>query len=345
MGTLQNGPTPGGVRTNLAEVLPLKTPFMIQIFPVYGCNFRCGYCIYALDKSKHGYISDVTFMDIELYKKCIDDMKNFNRPLKMIRFAGIGEPLLHPRIDEMVAYSKQAGVAQSIDIVTNASLLTKSLSDALISAGLTKLRISLEGLSDQDYKRNSKATVNFENMVSQIRYFHEQAKETQVYIKIIDYMVQDLEDRQRFFELFSPICDQISVEHLTPTIKEIDYDTLSGGMKTDKPQNAERLLDSQICPEPFYMMQINADGKVVPCCSMEYPIVMGDTNKQNVERIWNGQNFNQFRLALLDGNQNASRVCEKCNLYIYGMYEEDVLDENAQHLKKLFQALLIRNKR
>ena len=38
-----DGQTPGGKRTRLADVLPLSTPFSVQIFPVYGCNLACAY--------------------------------------------------------------------------------------------------------------------------------------------------------------------------------------------------------------------------------------------------------------------------------------------------------------
>lgn len=33
-----SGQAPGGKRIKLAEVLPLDTPFMIEIYPVYACN-------------------------------------------------------------------------------------------------------------------------------------------------------------------------------------------------------------------------------------------------------------------------------------------------------------------
>ncbi|MBP3857745.1 MAG: radical SAM protein, partial [Ruminiclostridium sp.] len=148
---LKEGMTPGGKRTPLRDVLPLDTPYLIQVFPVYACNFHCNFCLHALDRSKHGYISDTTLMDLVLYKKCIDDMKQFPRKLKMLRFAAIGEPLLHPQITDMIAYAKQAGIADSVDIVTNGSLLTHELSEKLIDSGLDRLRISVDGISDESF--------------------------------------------------------------------------------------------------------------------------------------------------------------------------------------------------
>lgn len=330
--------TPGGTREYLRDALPLDTPYMIQMFPAYACNFRCGFCLHALDRKQHGYISDVSFMSMELYRKCIDDMKFFPRKLKMLRFAAVGEPLLHKNIADMVAYAKRAEIAQSVDIVTNAAMLTPELSDKLIAAGLDRLRISVEGLSAEDYQKNAGAKLDFDRFVTQIRYFYEHSGHTHVYIKIIDYMVQTPERRKRFFDLFGPVCHSIAVEHLTPTIEEIDYDRLSGGMETDKPQNGEALLDAEVCPQGFYMMQINPDGKVVPCCSMKYPAILGDVNRSAVPEIWAGAEFNQFRRGMLENRAGVSRVCRDCKLYLYDLHPEDVLDGVREKLTEIYHS-------
>lgn len=324
--------TPGGKRTPLYSVLPLIMPYLIQIFPVYGCNFRCEYCIHSLDAKERGYISDKRSMDMELFQKIVEDIKVSGQRIKMLRFAAIGEPLLHKEIARMVGYAKKAEIAESIDIVTNASLLTKELSDQLVASGLTRLRISLEGLSGKDYKKHAGVDINFSQFVENIRYFYEHCKETKIYIKIIDYMIPTPDDQERFYRIFAPICHSIAVEHLTPTIEEIDYQQFSGENKNNKPQNGEILLESQICSQPFYMMQINPDGKVVPCCSMKYPILLGDVGKEGVQEVWLGEAYQKFRRAMLHGVFYASHVCRDCKLYRYDMHQEDRLDEKAKEL-------------
>ncbi|QHI71949.1 radical SAM/SPASM domain-containing protein [Aminipila terrae] len=327
-------PTPGGQRIELGAVLPLDTPFIVQIFPAYACNLKCGYCIHALDKKERGNISDVVYMDFELYKKCIDQMKSFKNKLKMLRFAAIGEPLIHKDIARMVEYAKQAEIAQSIDIVSNGTLLTRQLSDALIEAGLSKLRLSINGLSKEQYLKNTGQPIDFEKMVENISYFYENRGNTKLYIKIIDYMVDTKDEKEKFYNYFLDICDEIAIEHLTPTIEEINYKKLSGKEKLDKPHNEAEMIYTEICPQPFYLMQVNPDGNVVPCCSMKYPAVLGNIKEKNIERIWNGEKFNEFRRNLLHGVKNATDVCQKCNLYLYDMHKEDVLDRYVNNLLK-----------
>ena len=54
--------------------------------------------------------------------------------------------MLHPDIASMVKYAKKANVADCVNIISNGSLLTKEMSNALIDAGVDNIRISLQGL-------------------------------------------------------------------------------------------------------------------------------------------------------------------------------------------------------
>jgi len=331
--TIETSSTPGGRRTRLSEVLPLKTPFLFQVFPVYACNLRCEFCVNGLPKSERGFISDVEMMDFSLYKKAIDSIRNFQNKLKMLRFAGIGEPLLHKNIAEMVAYAVERKVSERVDIVTNGLALNPELSYALIKAGLTTLRVSINGLSAEDYQKNCGTAVHFERMIENLRVFFKHRGNTRVYIKIIDYIVKTEEQNKRFIKLFEPLCDAIAIEHLTPTVEKIDIKKIAGDISLDVTQGGSPLIDAKVCPQPFYMLQMNPDGKVVPCCSMTYPGIFGNVNEEHIHQIWNSKELNAFRKIMLSGSPNAGVVCNKCQLYKYGLYPEDVLDQEAERLK------------
>ncbi|GBF33444.1 radical SAM protein [Desulfocucumis palustris] len=335
-GKIVTGVTPGGKRTVLGEALPLAAPFLIQIFPVYGCNFRCGYCLHALPRERHGYISDKTFLDMPLYKKCIDDLADFKAKLKMLRFAGIGEPLLHRNIAQMVDYAKTKDIADSIDIVTNGVLLDEQLSLALIAAGLDRLRISIQGISGEKYGTLAGIKINFNRFLKKLDFFFQNRGKTRVHIKIIDCALSGESEEKLFFDIFEGVCDTIAVEHLTPTVKGIDYKRLAGGKALNVTQSGNCMAETAICPQPFYMLQINPDGAVVPCCSMSYPGVFGNAAEQTVPEIWKGPKLAGFRRLLLDGVENAGPVCSGCSLFKYGIFPEDILDPYAGRLKSLY---------
>lgn len=332
-----SGQAPGGKRTKLAAVLPLKTPFVVQVFPIYGCNFKCSYCgIFRMPKEKRGFISGKVSMDFDLYKKCIDEMAEFPEKIKTLRFVGIGEPLLHKNITDMVKYAALKNIANTTEILTNGSLLTKKMSDALISAGLSRLVVSLQGTTKEKYKKISKADIDFEKFIANLKYFFEHKGKTQMYIKIIDCALDGKKDEKRFYKIFGNISDTIAVEHTVPIHSGVNYKKILKNKKMSLTQFGLPVLKVKICPQPFFHLQINPDGKVVPCYSFEYPGIMGDCNDQSVVEIWNGKKFQNFRRKMLDGIKNASLACSKCNLIKYRLFPEDVLNNDVGRLKKLY---------
>ncbi|MDP2827508.1 MAG: radical SAM protein [Sulfuricellaceae bacterium] len=331
-----SGQAPGGKRQRLAEALPLDTPYVVQIFPVYSCNFKCGYCIFSVDKSERGFFSDKNLMDFELYRKCVDEMSHFPSRIKVLRFVGVGEPLLHKKIVDMVAYTAEKQIAQTIEIVTNGVLLEPPMVDALVSAGLGRLVISIQGTSQEKYREVAGANVDFSHFLNNLDYLVKNRKQLHVYIKIVDTALDGEEDKERFFEIFGGLCDSIAIENTVPIHKAIDFSNILADRENALTQFGLPIENVAICPQAFFHMQINPDGKVVPCYSWDYPAILGDSNIENVVDIWNGEKFRAFRRAMLDGVASASSVCIDCNIIKYRWFPEDNLLDDAERLKILY---------
>lgn len=331
-----SGQAPGGKRTQLAEVLPLDTPYVVQIFPIYACVFQCQYCIFSVPLKQRGFISDTAVMDLTLYKKCIDDLARFPRPIKVLRFVGIGEPLLHPDIAAMIRYAVKKKVAHTVELLTNGSLLTPEMSDALIAAGLSRLVVSLQGTTKEKYWEVSRANINFEQFVENLRYFFTHKGHARMYLKIVDCALEDKADEKRFYKIFGDLCDTIAIERAVPIHAGVNFEKILKDRDSAVTQFGLPVAEVRICPQPFFHMQINPDGKVVPCYSFEYPQIVGDCNQQSLNEIWKGKTFQQFRRAMLDGIKIASPTCARCTMYKYRQFPEDELSSAAERLKKIY---------
>lgn len=331
-----SGQAPGGKRTKLSDVLPLAAPFLVQIFPIYACNFRCNYCIFQIDKAKRHFISDKIAMDFNLYKKCVDDMAKSWPKVKLVRFVGIGEPLLHPKIAEMVKYTVSKNVAHTVEIITNASLLTRKMSDSLIAAGLSRLVVSLQGTTKEKYRDISRVDIDFGNFIRNLKYFFEHKGKAHLYLKIVDTALDKKDDEKKFYKIFGNICDTIAVEHTVPIHTGIEYKKVLKNKKKELTQFGLPISEVKICPQPFFTLQINPDGKVVPCFSFEYPRIMGDCNNQSIVEIWKGKQFQQFRVKMLDGIKKVCQTCVSCNIIKYRLFPEDDLSHDAERLKKIY---------
>lgn len=326
---------PGGKRQRLEEKLPLSTPFVVQIFPIYACNFKCKYCHMSIPLKDRGFVTDKTLMDYEAFQRYIDGMLEFPERIKTLRFVGMGEPLLHRDIARMVKYVKDSNVAERTEIITNASLLTPEMSNRIIDAGLDRLVISLQGITAQSYKEVSAIDLDFEEFVSNIRYFYEHKHSTQMYLKIVDIVLEGKDDEQQYFSLFGDITDTIGIETAVPIFPgvEINQELKDKGNLT---QFGVVVGKSHICPQPFYTAQINPDGKVVGCHSIPYPAILGDCNINSLPQIWNDKMFNGFRRQMLEGMETVGDICKNCNIMNYRLFTEDDISNSAQRLKQYF---------
>lgn len=115
---------PGGKRTPLAELVPLETPLLIHFFPIYACNFKCNYCMFSVDKEDRPFVTHLDKMSLELFKKCIDDLKDFPEQVKVLRIAGMGEPTLHPQLVDMLRYA--SGKSDKLEIQSSAQYSSKA---------------------------------------------------------------------------------------------------------------------------------------------------------------------------------------------------------------------------
>ncbi len=317
-------------RMELYDRLPLESPLSIHVFPIFYCNLQCQYCLHSLNKvqlEKMGFQKQS--MKFEVYQKMIDDLVLHGWHLKALIFAGHGEPLLHKDIAAMVAYAKEKYVADRVEIVTNGTLLTQELSDALIHAGVDRLRISLQGVTADQYKTMSGVWVDMERFAEQLRYFYQQKRNTEVYIKIIDLALKNQGDYERFEAFCQGTADTHAIEYAIPFVQEIDLGALSGNCKQGNRQG------SNICSMPFYMMVLLPSGDIAPCCAITPPRIFGNVLHNSLKSIWESDKRREFLLKQLEGYTGIP-VCEACTVPQFGLQEGDYLDGHEDELKKIY---------
>ena len=320
-------------RVNLAEVVPLTTPFSIFIDVCNACNFKCKFCAIQTNEIKK-FKKQV--MSWELYKKAIDDIAEFDEPLKMLRLAANGEPLINKELPRMIAYAKERHVSEHIEIITNASLLNKELSDALIEAGLDRIRISIEAIDAKGYEAMCGAKIDWDKFISNIEYFYKNRKQCEVYIKTVDAAVKTKDDEDAFYKQFENICDKISIEHVIPiwTGYEKIYDDFD--IEKQEGLHGHKVKQVNICPFPFYSFVINPDGEVTVCCNdWRRGISMGNIQNEAVYDIWRGKEYRSFlKGMILRGRMANHSTCASCE---YPMFDAvDNLDAYREILISKF---------
>lgn len=323
-------------RTKLETVIPLSTPFVLFVDPSSICNFQCIFCPTG-DRSlikETGRSQEL--LDISLYHKIINDLQEFDKPLKVLRLYKDGEPLLNPHFVEMIRLAKEKKIADSIDTTTNGSLLTPDLSLRIIDAGLDRINISVDGLSDEQFLTFTRTKVDFTSYVDNIRFFYENKKNCEVCLKIPGDNLSE-EDKQRFFEIFGDISDRISIEYTAPCWPEFDVEERTGVTITKGIYGSE-LTDVNVCPYIFYSISVNSDG-TVSLCFLDWARkkVIGDVNTKSIKEIWEGTQLFRHQIAHLSGRRKMNPVCAMCGQLTHCM--PDNIDPYAPELLKKMKDL------
>lgn len=320
-------------RVALQTVLPLETPFSLFIDVCNACNFKCKFCAIQTEQITS---FKKQCMSWELYKKIIDDLTEFPSPLKMLRLAANGEPLINKDLPRMIAYAREKRVAEHIEIVTNASLLTHEMSDGLINAGLDRIRISIEAPDAEGYEAMCGYKIDWREFINNLTYFYEHRKQCEVYIKTVDAAIKSEAQRKLFYEEFENICDKIFIEHVIPIWT--DYKKIYDKFEIEKNEglHGHKIRDVNICPFPFYSFVINPDGEVTVCCNdWKRGISVGNVLWEKVRDVWSGEKYRRFLTGMLrDGRVKNHATCATCE---YPMFDAvDNLDDFKEELLRKY---------
>ena len=320
-------------RTDLAKVIPLDTPIVLFIDPSSLCNFRCNFCPCGINnKANWSENKKIGTMSYELFRKVIDDAAGFPHKIKTLRLYKEGEPLINKRFPDMINYARKKEIAKSIDFTTNGSLLTNDLSLALIDAGVDKIHISVESLTEKGYKDTSGVTLDMKGFMNNIEFLYAHKQRCRILIKISDYGLAGAAEKE-VYALFGDMCDEIAVEHVAPVWPEFDLGAIQKEFKQGLHGNEVR--ECEVCPYIFYSVCVNSSGTVSSCLmDWNHRLIVGDVREESIVDIWNGARIQDMRVKNLHGKRSAIPACSKC-----GQMKFATIDNIDQAKEKLLKKL------
>ena len=108
----------------------------LYIEPTTKCNLNCKMCF------RHTWFDEpICDLNLEDYRRVLETMP---KTVETIFFGGMGEPLFHKDILEMIRLAAETGV--DVELLTNGTLLTETMINGLLDAGLSRLWISIDDL-------------------------------------------------------------------------------------------------------------------------------------------------------------------------------------------------------
>ena len=311
-------------RKPLHELLPLDKPLRINIDPCDACNFQCDFCFHGKTNSFHGGV-----MSLETFEKVIEQIKEFDGLINVIQLFGLGEPLLNKNVPFFIRRLKEEKISEKVKITTNGSLLTPTLIDSLIDAGLDEFVLSLNGLKDLDFERIANVKVSFSTMFDNIKYIYANRKECYFHIKIIgEYFTEN--EKKYFIDEVGQYADSINIDGLINHWSGVKVTNLH---RQQYAVNEDFLQEWSICALCFYELMIHSDGSVSPCAVdwQKDKQNLGNIYDSTLKKIWNSEFRRKIIMSFLKGEENPYMPCSVCEYPLSGAsvnldpYKEELL--------------------
>ncbi len=276
------------------------------------CNLNCDYC------GMHGKANAInakskTTMSYSKLKEIVD--KCIGMPImSTFYFGGHGEPLLNKDLVLMVSYVKKHKIAEKIAITTNGILLSSDLFQSLCTAGVDEVRVSYDIFSPDIYKKSkgssSSLTVrkNIEDCVKVLN----SNSITNLTIECKNWVAGSSERNNEteciidYFRHYKDITDKFKIR----IIDEFEWNM-------NKTNNINRIERTTACEQPFYMIQIHADGDVSCCClDVSKELIIGNVNSvDKINHILGHDRMVNIRKKLLNQDYANLSICHSCNKY------------------------------
>jgi radical SAM protein with 4Fe4S-binding SPASM domain len=269
-------------------------PIEITLESTAKCNLYCPMC------PRHIYTFDNENMDLELYKKIVRDCREY---VEFVWPYGIGEPMIHPNIFEMIRIAREAGIRTGMS--TNATLLDDRRADLLLESGLDYVIFAFDGATKQTYEKY-RLGATFEKTRENILSFLSKKLERKSPLYVVLQMVL-LRENTSEIEAYRRLWSVKGVDEVRFKRDEIqiaDSKLPDVEFKTQRRNPCHLLWRG-----PLY---VRYDGLAYPCCYMYDEPAFGDLKRQSVMEVWNSEPMVKLRQAHLKGDLSAYPVCQTC---------------------------------
>jgi len=283
-------------------------PLTLMLEPTNFCNLKCPLC-----PTGQGIINrKKQSLSFEKAKIILDQLGS---QIIHLRLWNWGEPLLCKDIFKIIEYAKKYNLF--INLSTNAFFLNKDFAKKLVNSKLDEIIISLDGASEETYKKYRKEG-SFFKAIEAIQEINNQKKIQSKKNPIIKLQFIVMRHNQHEIVKIIEIANEIGVNKVFfKSVGRMDL-----GVKEDitkyLPTKKEFVRKSfekieNKCDYLWEEITINVDGSVVPCCrDANNKYIFGNIFKENFKKIWNNKKYQNFRKKVLK-NKKSIDICQFCS--------------------------------
>lgn len=223
-----------------------------------------------------------------------------------------GEPLLNKNLPQMIREAHEAGLYTIVS--TNAQAMTPEMAQELVTAGLDRIIISMDGLTQESYDAY-RIGGNLEKAKAAIRYLRESKGKTMIELQCLR-----LHSNEHEWKEFRRVYKELGADKLTfKTAQLYDYEEGHPLMPSDPRysryiQGPDGRFHRRPLPKGCFRVWsgavITTTGEVLPCCyDKAHAYAYGNIMNAPMRELFNNEKAISFRQAAF---QQTPDICQEC---------------------------------
>ncbi|MBU0728814.1 MAG: SPASM domain-containing protein [Proteobacteria bacterium] len=228
---------------------------------------------------------------------------------KVIQLHGYGDPLLDTEMPNRIKQLSARGFTSYFSC--NPANIDVEKNIEMFKNGLGYIKYSIESVDDFLHKKIRGDASNFEASFQKIKQMLAAKKKYDLGTTIVITMLDLKRDDQE--EEFAKLRQAFERLDVYIYMKSQDQQWYQG-----KDEGTNSLHWTEFCQFPWSSMTIKSNGEAAMCVEdFNNEIILGDTRKETLTEIWNGEKYGQFRRAQFDLKKGI-KCTEQCDMKLVG---------------------------
>jgi radical SAM protein with 4Fe4S-binding SPASM domain len=307
-------------------------PGHLQVEIITSCNLGCVMCprTVAIERAS----ADPQWhrrMPLDRFLTLLDEFPT----LQSLSLHGIGEPLMHPQLFEMITAAARRDI--KVRFTTNATLLDRDRSHRVLASRLHRLIVSLDGATAPTYEA-IRPGARFVQVVENVRFFANSRRESRAAQPRLDISMvvqaSNANEAPALVALAHELgADGVILSPMIPPVKELAAlccDSATWNQAVDDSRRKARRLGiaffaregrplpdaapkaTHRCMHAWFSAVVTLEGAVMPCCNIHDPAFgMGNALEDGFTDVWNGERYRAFRREIKQQG-HVPEACRKC---------------------------------
>ena len=300
--------------SRLGSVHVAHGPLFVSVEPAAVCQLKCPECPVGQRSVSETVGQRSGLMPLEVFRWILAECRE---TAWIMQFYFQGEPLLNKDLPIMIREAHEAGLYTIVS--TNAQAMTEAMAEALVTSGLDRIIVSMDGLTDESYNAY-RVGGSLEKCKAALRYLRQSKINNQKSKILIELQCLRLKSNEQEWKIFERQYKALGADRLVFKTAQL-YDYANGHPLMPSNPRYSRYLQGEDglyhrrplrkgCWRVWSGVVITTNGDVLPCCyDKSHAYAYGNIMDTPLKELFANNRAMAFRKTAF---QQFPKICQEC---------------------------------